>query len=97
LKVLNLVDLEKLSGSWRGSMRLSCGQTLQAAGRKADSLKAYRDVVTDESASESHRRAAREAAAALESGNWNWRDPPLPEFRVNWTERGGERSRTANN
>ena len=67
--MLNLVDLEKLGGSWRGSMRLSRGQTLEAAGRKADALKAYRDVVTDESASESHRRAAREAAAALESGN----------------------------
>jgi tetratricopeptide (TPR) repeat protein len=69
LKVLNLVDLEKLGGSWRGSMRLSRGQTLEAAGRKADALKSYRDVVTDESASESHRRAARKAAAALESGN----------------------------
>ena len=69
MKVLNLVDPEKLGGSWRGSMQLSRGQTLEAAGRKADALKSYRDVVTDESASESHRRAAREAAAALESGN----------------------------
>ena len=69
LKVLNLVDPEKLGGSWRGSMRLSRGQTLEAAGRKADALKSYRDVVTDGSASESHRRAAGEAAAALESGN----------------------------
>ena len=69
LKVLDLVDPEKLGGSWRGSMRLSRGQTLEAAGRKADALKSYRDVVTDESASEPHRRAARNAAAALESGN----------------------------
>jgi tetratricopeptide (TPR) repeat protein len=69
LQVLNLVDPEKLGGSWRGSMRLSRGQTLEAAGRKADALKSYRDVVTDESASESHRGAAKKAAAALESGN----------------------------
>ena len=69
LKVLNLVDLEKLGGSWRGSMRLSRGRTLEAAGRKADALKSYRDMVTDESASESHRRVARQAAAALEPGN----------------------------
>ena len=69
LKVLNLVDPEKLGGNWRGSIQLSRGQTLEAAGRKADALKSYRDVVTDESASESHRRVARKAVAALESGN----------------------------
>ncbi len=69
LKVLNLIESGKLGGSWRGSMRLARGQTLEAAGRKADALKSYRDLVTDESALESHRRAARKAAAALESGN----------------------------
>lgn len=69
LKVLNLVDLEKLGGSWRGSMRLSRGQTLEAAGRKADAVKSYRDLVTDESALESDRQAAKKAATALESGN----------------------------
>ncbi|MFT5043007.1 MAG: tetratricopeptide (TPR) repeat protein [Hyphomicrobiaceae bacterium] len=69
LKVLDLVDAEKLGGSWRGSMRLSRGQTLEAAGRKADALKSYRDVVADESALEPQRRTAEKAAAALESGN----------------------------
>ena len=69
LKVLNLVEPKKLGGSWRGSMLLSRGQTLEAAGRKAEALKAYRDVVTDGSASKPHRRAAEKAAAALESGN----------------------------
>ena len=69
LNVLNLVKPEKLVGSWRGSMRLSRGQTLEAAGRKAEALKSYPDVVTDESASEPHRRAAEKAAAALESAN----------------------------
>ena len=68
LKVLSLVDSEKLGGSWRGSMRLSRGQTLEAAGQKADALKSYRDVLADESASESHRRAAEKAAAALDTG-----------------------------
>ncbi len=68
LIVLSLVDPEKLGGSWRGSMRLSRGQTLEAAGHKADALKSYRDVLADESASESHRRAAEKAAAALDPG-----------------------------
>ncbi|MHC4880358.1 MAG: DUF4838 domain-containing protein [Planctomycetota bacterium] len=69
LKVLDFVDPEELGGSWRGSMRLSRGQTLEAAGRKADALKAYRGVVADKSALEPHRRAAEKAAAALESGD----------------------------
>jgi tetratricopeptide (TPR) repeat protein len=69
LKVLNLVEPEKLGGSWRGSMRLARGKTLEAAGRKADALKAYREVVTDESALKPHRRAAEKAAAALKSSN----------------------------
>ena len=67
--MLNLVEPEKLGGSWRGSMRLARGQTLEAAGRKADALKSYRAVVVDESALKPHRRAAEKAAAALESGN----------------------------
>jgi hypothetical protein len=69
LKVLNLVEPEKLGGSWRGSMRLARGRTLEAAGRKADALKAYHEVVADESALKPHRRAAEKAAAALKSGN----------------------------
>jgi tetratricopeptide (TPR) repeat protein len=69
LKVLNLVEPEKLGGSWRGSMRLARGQSLEAAGRKADALKAYREVVTDKSALKPHRRAAEKAAAALGAGN----------------------------
>jgi hypothetical protein len=50
-------------------MRLARGQTLEAAGRKADALKLYRAVVVDESALKPHRRAAEKAAAVLESGN----------------------------
>ena len=69
LNVLNLVKPEKLGGSWRGSMLLCRGQTLEAAGRKADALKAYHDVLADGAASEPHRRTAERAAAALESGN----------------------------
>ncbi len=39
---------EKIGGSWLGSMRLVSGQTLEAACRKADALKSYRDVLADE-------------------------------------------------
>ncbi|MDA1016889.1 MAG: hypothetical protein O3A00_20825 [Planctomycetota bacterium] len=49
MKVLNLVDPEKLGGSRRGSMQLSRSQTLEAAGRQTDALKAYRDVLRSRS------------------------------------------------
>jgi tetratricopeptide (TPR) repeat protein len=68
LEVLDLVDVDKLSGSWRGSMLLARGQTLAAAGRKDEALEAYRRVLADESALKTHQEAAGEAAKELESG-----------------------------
>jgi len=68
LDMLNLVDIEKLSGSWRGSMLLARGQTLAAAGRKDEALEAYRGVLADESSLKAHQEAAVEAVRALESG-----------------------------
>ena len=61
LRVLGLVDAEKLSGSWAGSMLLSRGQTLEAAGRKPEALKAYRAVLSSKAAHQAHRRAAETA------------------------------------
>ena len=67
LEVFNRVDINTLAGSWRAAMRLSYGQTLQAADRKVEASQAYREVLTDGKASESHRRRAEEAIAALQS------------------------------
>ena len=66
LKVLNLVEPEKLGGRWRGALLLSRGQTLEAAGRNADAQKAYRDVLADGLALSVHKRAAQEAINRLE-------------------------------
>ncbi|MEK6235591.1 MAG: hypothetical protein N2C14_12855, partial [Planctomycetales bacterium] len=66
LKTLNLVDAEKLGGSWSGSMLLARGQALQAAGRKAEALKAYRAVLSSKSALDVHRRAADSAIEVIE-------------------------------
>jgi tetratricopeptide (TPR) repeat protein len=66
LKVLSLVDAERLGGSWTGSMLLARGQTLDAAGRKAEALKAYRAVLLSKSAHEAHRKVAETAIKRLE-------------------------------
>ncbi|MDB4749444.1 DUF4838 domain-containing protein [Rubripirellula sp.] len=68
-EVLDLVDIENLAGSWRGAMRLSYSQTLEAAGRKSEALQLYRKVMTDEKASKTHRQRAKEAIAALKGGD----------------------------
>jgi tetratricopeptide (TPR) repeat protein len=65
LGILNLVDIEKLSGSWRGSMLLARGQTLAAAGRKDEALEAYRAVLADEAALKAHQEAATEAIRGM--------------------------------
>ena len=67
LKVLDLVDAEELGGSWSGSVLLSRGQTLEAAGRKPEALKAYRAVLSSKTAHEAHRKAARQAITQLEN------------------------------
>jgi tetratricopeptide (TPR) repeat protein len=67
LKVLNLVDAEKLGGSWTGSMALARGQTLEAAGRKTDALNAYLAVLSSKGALATHRSAADQATKRLEN------------------------------
>ena len=65
LKVLNLVDAEKLGGSWTASMLLARGRALEAAGRKSEALKSYRAVMSSKGALAAHRRAADEAIKRL--------------------------------
>jgi tetratricopeptide (TPR) repeat protein len=67
MKVLDLAEAEKLSGTWRGSMLLARGHTLAAAKCKDEALVAYRAVMADESASQAHRTAAEDAVKELES------------------------------
>jgi len=67
LEVLNLVGVEKLSGYWRGSMLLALGETLAAAGRKDEAVKAFRDVLEDESAEARNRQRAEKEIEALNS------------------------------
>jgi tetratricopeptide (TPR) repeat protein len=69
LKVLNLVDVEKLGGSWTGSMLLARGRTLKAAGRKAEALKAYRAILSSKGALAAHRRAAEKAIESIDTTN----------------------------
>ena len=66
LKVLDLVDAEKLGGSWSGSMFLARGQTLQAAGRNAAALESYRAVLSSKGALTAHRLTAEKAIEKLE-------------------------------
>ena len=68
LATLNRANIDKLKGFWRHAMLLSLGETLAAAGREGEALKAYRRVLTDESASKWHRQAAEKAVKSLGAG-----------------------------
>lgn len=67
LETFDRVDIDKLAGSWRAAMRFSHGKTLEAADRKVEAMQSYREVLTDEKASQAHRRRAKEALAALQA------------------------------
>jgi tetratricopeptide (TPR) repeat protein len=65
LATLKLALVEKQKGFWRHSTLLVKGDTLTAAGREEEALKAYRDVVNDGSASAALREAAEERIGKL--------------------------------
>jgi tetratricopeptide (TPR) repeat protein len=65
LAVLQIVDLGKLRGYWRGSMQLALGETLNAAGRRAEALAAYRQLLADDSVIPQHRQAAEAVVRAI--------------------------------
>jgi hypothetical protein len=73
LEVLDRVDVDKLSGSWRASMLLARGRghTLDAAGRTDKALATYRALLADESIQPNYRKAAEEAIKALETKQGN--------------------------
>lgn len=65
LAILDQVDAEKLGGSWSASMLLSRAETLAAAGRKVDALKAFRSVLKNKSASKAFKAKAESAIQKL--------------------------------
>ncbi|MDP6116515.1 MAG: DUF4838 domain-containing protein [Planctomycetota bacterium] len=65
LATLNRADIENQKGYWRHAMQLSLGEALAAAGRKAEALKAYRNVQADDSALKSHREKAGKAIKSM--------------------------------
>ena len=65
LAAIDLAAVKDLKGFWRHSVLLSLGDTLAAAGRKSDAIKAYRSVLEDESAAAGHRREAKERIGQL--------------------------------
>jgi tetratricopeptide (TPR) repeat protein len=65
LETLHRAKIDKLNGFWRHSMLLTLGNTLAAAGRKDEALKACRELLDDESASARHRREAEERIEQL--------------------------------
>jgi len=65
-KVLDLVDAEKLGGSWGATMLFDRAQTLEAAGRKADALKAWRAVLANAAATNAQKDAAGEAIKVIQ-------------------------------
>lgn len=67
LRILDLVDAEKLGGSWSASMLLARGRILEAAGRNADALQAYRAVLSSQQALSTHQNTAEAAIARLEN------------------------------
>jgi len=66
MEVLDLVDVEKLVGSWAATLQMSRGQTLEAAGRKAEALKAYLAVLSSKSARDAQRKSAEQAIQRLD-------------------------------
>jgi len=57
---LRLVEMDKLSGYWRGSMFRVAGDTLKAAGKNDQAAEAYREVIKESAASAADRKAAEE-------------------------------------
>ena len=65
LNILDQVDAEKLGGSWSATMHFSRAETLAAAGKKAEAVKAYLAVLKNKSASQALRTRAETALQEL--------------------------------
>ncbi len=65
LTTFDVIDFEKLSGSWRNELLVAKANTLAAAGQNSEALKAYRQVLTNESASKTQKAAAENGVRLL--------------------------------
>jgi predicted negative regulator of RcsB-dependent stress response len=65
LATLRLVDTDRLTGYWRGSILLARGETLKAAGRTAEAREIYRVLLADESLRPRQREEAEKAFESL--------------------------------
>ena len=65
LSILRRVDIDSLQGTWRGSMLLSLGETLSAAGHVDQARAAFEKVINGKQTLASHRKAAQEAIGRL--------------------------------
>ncbi len=63
LAALHKVEIDKLSGYWRGSMRLAVGDTLRAAGRKDEAAATYKSIIADEMTDPRLRKVAEDSLA----------------------------------
>jgi len=66
LATLGKVDIDKLGGSWRGSLLVAQGNALQAAGRKDEALVAYKSVLDDQGADIIDRKFAELGVQAIQ-------------------------------
>lgn len=60
---MHKVEINKLSGYWRGSMLLAVDDTLRAAGRKDEAATTYKSVIADETTEPRLRKVAEDALA----------------------------------
>lgn len=65
LAMLGKVDIDKLGGSWRGSLLVAQGNTLKAAGRRDEALVAYQAALDDPSTDAHHRKAAEQGIQSI--------------------------------
>jgi len=65
LATLRRIDTEKLRGTWLHSTLLARGDTLLAAGKKADALATYQAVLADKDVEKRHRETAETAVKNL--------------------------------
>ncbi|MCH9653399.1 MAG: DUF4838 domain-containing protein [Planctomycetes bacterium] len=60
LATLHRAKIEKLKGYWRHALLLGVGETLTAANRKEEALKAFQEILNDKSTAAGQQRIAEE-------------------------------------
>jgi len=65
IAALNQAEINKMTGVWHGSMAMTLGDTLLAAGRKDEAIAAYQSIIADETTDAGQRKAAEEKIAAM--------------------------------